>query len=47
MKEHLMKKNKSRRLFFGFFSIVNQQLKNSVQFWHALWKYESIKQLFN
>lgn len=42
-----MKKNKSRRSFFGFFSAVNQALDNSVAFLHALWKYEKIKQLFN
>ena len=47
MKEYLMKKSKSRRLFFGFFSAVNQTLDNSVHFWHVLWEYESIKQLFN
>lgn len=32
MKEHLMKKNKSRRSFFGFFNAVNQTLDNSVAF---------------
>ena len=42
-----MKKNKSRRSFFGFFSAVNQALDDSVHFWHALWEYENIKQLFN
>ena len=32
MKEYLMKKNKSRRSFFGFFSAANQTLDNSVAF---------------